>query len=185
ATGKDMAPILEDIIQKLDSRVANGYFHGEKEAPRVMVTGCPVGGDSTKIFKVIEEAGGVVVALDSCTGMKVFMDSTEEDTADPVTAIAERYLRIPCSCMTPNDKRLTQIDAMIDQFKPDVIIDLILHACHSYNIESFKIGEHVKNNYDNISFLKIETDYSDSDVEQIRTRVETVLNIRKDALAMV
>ncbi|MCP4131769.1 MAG: 2-hydroxyacyl-CoA dehydratase, partial [bacterium] len=47
ATGKDMAPILEDIIQKLDSRVANGYFHGEKEAPRVMVTGCPVGGDST------------------------------------------------------------------------------------------------------------------------------------------
>ena len=35
-----------------------------------MVTGCPVGGDAEKVFTIIEEAGGVIVALDACSGFK-------------------------------------------------------------------------------------------------------------------
>lgn len=173
STGREMIPVLKNIILKLEKRVEDGFFYGDYNSPRVMVTGCPVGGDSLKIFKIIEELGGVVTVLDSCTGMKPFMDTIDEDTGDPVGAIAERYLRIPCSCMTPNTRRLTAIDEMIEKYKPDVIIDLILHACHSYNIESYKVGEHIKNNH-NIAFLKIITDYSDGDVEQIKTRVQAV-----------
>ncbi|HOP62757.1 MAG TPA: double-cubane-cluster-containing anaerobic reductase [Spirochaetota bacterium] len=173
AKGEEINPQLENIIAKLEKRVENGYTHGDKKSPRVMVTGCPVGGDALKIFHIIEELGGVVVALDACTGMKGFMDDISEDTGDPVGAIAERYLRIPCSCMTPNDRRLTEMDKIIDQFRPDAVIDFVLHACHSYNIESYKVGEHVKNKHD-IPFLKVVTDYSDGDVEQIKTRVQAL-----------
>jgi benzoyl-CoA reductase/2-hydroxyglutaryl-CoA dehydratase subunit BcrC/BadD/HgdB len=171
--GEEINPRLESIITKLEKRVESGYYYGEVKSPRVMVTGCPVGGDALKIFKIIEETGGVVVALDACTGMKGFMDDITEDTGDPVGAIAERYLRIPCSCMTPNTRRLTEMDKIIEKFKPDAVIDFVLHACHSYNIESYKIGRHVKNKH-NIPFLKVVTDYSDSDVEQIRTRVQAL-----------
>lgn len=76
--------------------------------------------------------------------------------------------------MTPNNRRLAELDKMIKRFKPDVVIDVVLHACHSYNVESHKIKEHVTNKHQK-PFLKIETDYSQSDVEQIRTRVEALL----------
>ena len=81
---------------------------------------------------------------------------------------------MPCSCMTPNAKRLTELDRMMNKFRPDVVIDVVLHACHSYNIESSKVKTHVETKHKK-PFLKIETDYSQGDVEQIRTRVEAVL----------
>jgi len=174
STTQDMLGILNDCVAKLEKRVADGVYHGEKNSPRVLVTGCPVGGDATKVFKIIEEVGGVIVALDSCTGMKAYSGTIPENTPDPYAAVARRYLELPCSCMTPNNRRLTEMDKMIERFKPDAVIDVILHACHSYNVESHKIKEHVMGKH-KMPFLKIETDYSQSDVEQIRTRVEALL----------
>ena len=176
ATTQDMLPMLKQTIAKLEKRVAEGIYHGEKDSPRVMVTGCPVGGDATKVFKVIEEAGGVVVVLDSCTGMKPYSGMIAENTPDPYEALSRRYLDLPCSCMTPNNRRLTELDKMIERFKPDVVIDVVLHACHSHNIESHKIKEHVMGKH-KMPFLKIETDYSQSDVGQIRTRVEALMEM--------
>ena len=176
STTQDMLGILNDCIAKLEKRVADGIYHGEKNSTRVLVTGCPVGGDATKVFKIIEEAGGVVVVLDSCTGMKPYASLIAENTPDPFAALSRRYLELPCSCMTPNNRRLTEMDKMIDRFKPDVVIDVVLHACHSYNIESHKIKEHILEKH-RMPFLKIETDYSQSDIGQIRTRVEALFEM--------
>ena len=174
STGKEMEPILTEAIRKLGQRQTAGYAYGPDGAPRVLVTGCPIGGDAQKVFNIIEEAGGVIVALDACSGFKPFMTDIEEDTKDPVRALVQRYLKIPCSCMTPNTRRLTEMTRLIDRFKPDAVIDVVLQACHSYNIESHKVGEHVTKNHD-LKFLKIVTDFSQSDVGQIRTRVEALL----------
>ncbi len=176
STTQDMLSILNDCVVKLEKRVADGIYHGEKNSPRVLVTGCPVGGDATKVFKVIEDAGGVVVVLDSCTGMKPYASLIDENTPDPFAALSRRYLELPCSCMTPNSRRLTELDKMIDRFKPDVVVDVVLHACHSYNIESHKIKEHIQEKH-RMPFLKIETDYSQSDIGQIRTRVEALFEM--------
>ena len=176
ATTQDMLPILNACTAKLEMRVAKGIYHGEKDSPRVLVTGCPVGGDSTKVFKIIEEAGGVIVVLDSCTGMKPYASLIAENTSDPYATLSRRYLDLPCSCMTPNDRRLTELDRMIEHFKPDVVIDVVLHACHAYNIESYKVKEHVTGKH-KLPFLKIETDYSQGDIGQIRTRVEALMEM--------
>jgi len=175
ATTEDLQPIFQEVFKTLEEREAKGVYYGTASAPRVLVTGCPVGGDSTKVYKIIEEAGGVVVAMDSCTGMKPFLTEIEENTGDPIAAIATRYLQLPCSCMTPNMRRLTELDKIIARFQPDVVIEVVLHACHSYNIEGYKIMNHAKNKH-NLPYLKIETDYSDGDVEQIRTRVEALFD---------
>ncbi len=175
ANFSDIAPLLEKTIQKLEKRAADGVVFGNADSPRVLVTGCPVGGDANKVFRIIEELGGNVVVIDSCTGMKPFMEKIAEDTADPYAAIAERYLKLPCSCMTPNTRRLQELDKIIERFKPDAIIEVVLHACHSYNVESHKIREHAKNKH-NLQYLKIETDYSEGDIEQIRTRVEALFD---------
>jgi benzoyl-CoA reductase/2-hydroxyglutaryl-CoA dehydratase subunit BcrC/BadD/HgdB len=173
AAAPDLDPILDRLLADLAKRVEEGVFYGSPDAPRVLITGCPVAGDATKVFQAIEEAGGVIVAIDSCTGMKPYADEIGEGTADPVAALAKRYLKIPCACMTPNMRRLSELDRYIERFKPDAVVDVILHACHGYNIESYKVMQHVRQR--NLPFLQIETDYSMTDTGQLRTRVQALL----------
>jgi benzoyl-CoA reductase/2-hydroxyglutaryl-CoA dehydratase subunit BcrC/BadD/HgdB len=49
-----------------------------------------------------------------------------------------------------------------------------LQACHSYSVESYKIGRHVEAVH-GLPFLKVETDYADSDTGQLRTRIDALL----------
>jgi benzoyl-CoA reductase/2-hydroxyglutaryl-CoA dehydratase subunit BcrC/BadD/HgdB len=175
-SGQDVAPVLESVLEKLEKRVAAGIGFGTPETPRVLVSGCPVGGDAEKIYRIIEETGAVIVALEACSGMKIFMGEMEENTEDPVRAIARRYLEIPCSCMTPNQRRLTMLSEMINKFQPHLVVDFILQACHAYNVESHRVESHVTAVH-NVPFLKIESDYSDGDNERIRTRVEAVVEM--------
>lgn len=172
----DVLPTLETVLEKLKERVAQGLHYGNRKSPRVLVSGCPVGGDALKIFKIIEASGGLVVAPDACTGIKSFMGEIEENTADPVAAIAKRYLEIPCACMTPNDRRLSALSQMIEHFKPDAVIDFVLTACHSYNVESYKVGRHVTEHH-KLPYLKIETNYSSNDAGQIRTKIEALFEV--------
>jgi len=171
---QELREVLEPATAILDGRIKNGLFFGSKASPRVLVSGCPVNGDSAKVLRTIEKAGGVIVALEACSGMKPFLMQIDEGTSDPLAALAKAYLTIPCSCMTPNTRRLTSLDEMIDKFKPDAIVDVILQACHSYNVESHTVEQHIKAKH-GLSFLKIETDYSSGDVERIRVRVEALL----------
>lgn len=176
STADEMLPILESLLEKLEKRVVQGLHFGAANSPRVLVTGCPAGGDALKIFKIIEACGGLVVAPDACTGIKAFMNEFEEKTSDPLRAMAKKYLEIPCACMTPNKRRLSALSQMIDKFKPDAVVDFVLTACHSYNVESYKVGRHVSDCH-GLPFLKIESDYSDNDEGQIRTKVEALFEM--------
>ena len=170
---EELGQLMEGIFRRLKDRMAEGIFFGTDDTPRVLVTGCPVGGDAAKVLQVIEEAGGVIVALEACSGMKGYSIRIDEGTGDPLAAVAAATLKIPCSCMTPNTGRLAALDMLIARFRPDVVVDVVLHACHSYNVESYKILRHVKERH-GLRCIKIETDYSSGDVEQIRTRIEAL-----------
>jgi benzoyl-CoA reductase/2-hydroxyglutaryl-CoA dehydratase subunit BcrC/BadD/HgdB len=171
----ELRSLMAGISRTLDKRIAAGICFGTPASPRVLVSGCPIGGDAGKVLRIIEEAGGVIVALEACSGMKGYSIRIEEGTGDPLRAVAEATLKIPCSCMTPNGGRLAMLDEMIERFKPDVVIDVVLHACHAYNVESYKVMKHAQERH-GLPCLKIETDYSDGDVEQIRTRVEALFD---------
>ena len=62
---------------------------------------------------------------------------------------------------------------MIDEYQVDGVIEIILQACHTYNIESHYVKQTVTNK--GKSYLMIETDYSQADKGQIRTRLEAFL----------
>ena len=68
----DTDQVAEDI-NRLTDRILEEYNPdpGKKRRPRILITGCPIGGDSVKIVKAIEDNGGVVVAFENCTGAKV------------------------------------------------------------------------------------------------------------------
>lgn len=49
--------------------------------------------------------------------------------------------------------------------------DMTWQACHTYNIESFHVAKLVQDSF-GLPFLHLETDYSESDTEQLRVRIE-------------
>jgi benzoyl-CoA reductase/2-hydroxyglutaryl-CoA dehydratase subunit BcrC/BadD/HgdB len=171
---EELRQLIEPILARLEDRRARGISFGRPDSPRVLVSGCPIGGDAKKVLQIIEEAGGAIVAMEGCSGMKGYSIRVDEGTGDPLTAVAGATLKIPCDCMTPNKRRLDALDEMILRFKPDVVIDVILQACHTYNVESHRIERYIRDKHD-LPFLKIETDYSTADTEQLRTRIEALI----------
>jgi benzoyl-CoA reductase/2-hydroxyglutaryl-CoA dehydratase subunit BcrC/BadD/HgdB len=166
---------VKELLDELRDMISRGDLTDTKGAKRILLTGCPTGLGADKVLKMTEECGAVIVCRESCTGMKS-VDMNVDESKPPLEAIAERYFKLPCSCMTPNKGRFELLDRMIEDFKVDGVIDLTWEACHTYNIESYLIAKHLKDKH-NLPMLHVETDYSDSDTAQLRTRIEAFLDI--------
>ncbi len=165
--------LIERLIDEVEERIEEGKFAFDEKAPRILLTGCPVGSGSEKVIRILEESGASVVALENCTGYKG-LDIMVDEEKDPITALAEKYLKTPCSCMTPNNSRMDLIKRLAEEYEVDGVVDLTWQACHTYNIESYFVRNFVKDEL-NLPFLQVETDYSDSDLGQIKVRVEAFL----------
>jgi benzoyl-CoA reductase/2-hydroxyglutaryl-CoA dehydratase subunit BcrC/BadD/HgdB len=169
------AKMLRELYSELENRVDSGLSVCGTNAPRILLTGCPVGKGSEKVLRIVEECGGIVVCQENCTGLKSFDILVDEDE-EPYTAIARRYLLTPCSCMTPNEGRLELLSRIVEQYNVQGIIDLTWFCCHTYNVETYSVKEFIQQRYA-LPFMHIETDYSESDLPQLRIRIEAFLEM--------
>jgi benzoyl-CoA reductase/2-hydroxyglutaryl-CoA dehydratase subunit BcrC/BadD/HgdB len=145
-----------------------------RPGPRIMISGCPMSAGNTKISDIVEKKGAVIVVEESCTGTRSFWDLVDENK-DPWTALAERYLKIPCACMTPNDQRISRIVDLARRYNVDGVVYYTLSFCHGYNIERLLVQKALKK--EKIPMLAIESDYGDSDIEQIGIRIDAFLEM--------
>ena len=122
-----------------------------------------------KVVKRIEELGADVVGYENCCGPREKKDPIDE-TKDPITAIAEKYLRVNCSVMSPNPGRLEALDVQIDEYQVDGVVEVLLQACHTFAIESDAVKRFVTEEK-HIPYNAINTDYSAGDQAQIDTRL--------------
>lgn len=167
---------IEAYTQQLEQKVAKlreAYDAGERpiaaDAKRILITGCPVGGVINKIGRTIESNGGVVVCMDDCSGERTAAMMIDPEAPDILRAIADRYLDINCSVMTPSDGRMENTLAMCEKYHVDGVVESVLQACHTFNVESARMQEAVEGA--GIPYMKIETDYSNGDMGQIETRI--------------
>lgn len=169
--------LLAAVEGELARRLSAGETVAPPGAPRVLVTGVPIGPGAEKVIRVIEECGGIVVVQEACTGAKPLVDSVAEG-GDPLRAIARKYFDLPCSCFTPNRGRFELLDRLAGDFRPDAVVDVVWMACHTYNVESARVRDWAQGR--GLPFLKVETDYSSSDTEGLRSRVGALLeNVRR------
>ena len=68
------------------------------------------------------------------------------------------------------------MEKLIDDFKVDGVVDLVLQACHTYNVETAMVRKLVKEKK-GIPYTVVETDYSQADVEQLNTRMAAFLEL--------
>ncbi len=173
---------IDAYTKKIEATVAErraAYETGERpiaaDAKRILITGCPVGGVINKIGRTIEANGGVVVCMDDCSGERTCRMMVDENADDILRAIADRYLDINCSVMTPNDGRMENTLAMCEKYHVDGVIDNVLTACHTFNVESARMQAAVEGA--GIPYMKIETDYSAGDQGQIDTRIAAFIEM--------
>ncbi len=167
---------LQDNLRKLTTLTAqlqSDYAAGARPVPdgqkRILVTGCPIGGVLEKTVKVVEENGGVVVCFENCGGIKPTRYLVDTQAEDIMAAIAERYLNIGCAVMTPNTKRMETLPQLVEEFNIDGILEIELQTCQPYIVERFEIKKLAQEM--GVPFLALDTDYSQSDLGQLTTRI--------------
>jgi benzoyl-CoA reductase/2-hydroxyglutaryl-CoA dehydratase subunit BcrC/BadD/HgdB len=165
---------LEETISRIKETYAGGKGPVPEQAKRIIVTGCPIGGATEKVVRLIEESGAVVVAYENCTGAKQY-DRQVSETADPYKALADYYLDIGCSVMSPNPNRLELLGRFCAQFDACGVIEMLLQSCHTYAVETHRIREFLKAR--GLPFLSLETDYSTGDTGQLKTRIAAFIEM--------
>lgn len=166
--------LMREVIAEAKEQAFRKQVSGRKNRKRILLTGVPVGLGSDKVVRIVEESRADVVAFENCTGYKRTF-AVDED-ADPLDALAAQYLQTPCSVMSPNTGRFALLKEMMHAFSVQGVIDLTWQACHTYNVEAYAINEFMEETF-GFPTLHLETDYADSDTEQIRVRIEAYLEM--------
>ena len=163
----------EALSEELERRAESGISAYKAEGKRILIAGSPSPLGYAKLHHIVESAGFHIVADESCTGTRYFRDLVEEEDGDldgMILALADRYMKIDCSCFSPNTERLENLLTLIHEFNAHGVIHHILQYCHGYNIEARFLEKELKKR--GIPSLIVETDYSEEDTGQIKTRVE-------------
>ena len=172
--------MLNTLCDELDERVASGQGVAPANSPCILISGSPMAIPNWKLHHIIESAGAVVVCEESCTGTRFFSDlvkPAQNSLGEQLKAIADRYMNIHCACFTPNDERLDDVIKLAKEYKVDGVIHYNLQFCHTYANEAVKVEKRLE--AAGVPLLRIETDYSDEDTGQLRTRIEAFLEMVK------
>ncbi|MDL2330247.1 2-hydroxyacyl-CoA dehydratase family protein [Desulfosarcina sp. OttesenSCG-928-A07] len=174
--------LLHEAAEELENLGKQGVSPYSQDTPRILLTGVPVGLGCHKVITLLEECGASLVCLDTCGGYKktaLMVDpGSPPDKKALLAALAERYLSIPCSVMSPNPNRYSTLARLVKEFSADGVLDLTWQGCHTYNVEAFSIKKYVQDQL-SLPYLQLETDYSEGDTEQLRVRIEAFLEIVK------
>jgi benzoyl-CoA reductase/2-hydroxyglutaryl-CoA dehydratase subunit BcrC/BadD/HgdB len=170
------AEAAEALADELEERAASGIsaYGGNGAQPRVMMAGTPSPLGYAKVHFAVESSGMRIVADESCTGSRYYtelVDESQTTLEGMIRAVADRYFSIDCSCFSPNAERLENVVKTAKESRVQGVVQNILQYCHGYNIEAKAVEKALAK--ENIPSLKIVTDYSDEDLEQLRVRTET------------
>ena len=164
--------LLDDIAAEIGRATPDSL---PAEGPRILLTGVPTGMGSHKVIQLLETCGAHVVCIDNCTCYKKVLLQMDENR-DPLSELAERYLAMHCSVMSPNPHRYEVLKKLSEEFLIDAVVDLTWQGCQTYDVESWSVKKYVREEL-RLPFLQIVTDYSETDTEQLKVRIEAFLEM--------
>ncbi len=166
------------LCDELEKRIERKEGVVSDKTVRVLLAGSPMALPNWKLPGVIESSGAVIVDEESCIGernIRAMVDESGETMEELIDALVDRYMQIDCACFTPNNERIEHIIQLAKDFKVDGVIHYTLQFCDPYLVESYKVEKALEK--EGIPVLRIETDYSMEDVEQLKTRIEAFVEV--------
>jgi benzoyl-CoA reductase/2-hydroxyglutaryl-CoA dehydratase subunit BcrC/BadD/HgdB len=172
---------VKELLAELREMKKKGLHAGEEGAARILLAGSPMMYPNFKLPTIIEESGGTIVTDELCTGFRLMADPVMVDgmsKKEIYEALAERYF-FPCSCpcFSPNDERIRRMREAIKAFGIEGVVFHTLRGCHLNNLEATKIELALRE--DGVPMVKLESEYDEGDIEQVRTRVEAFVEMIK------
>jgi benzoyl-CoA reductase/2-hydroxyglutaryl-CoA dehydratase subunit BcrC/BadD/HgdB len=171
----EMTNKLNDELQE---RVKQGIGVTQKGSPRILISGSPMAIPNWKLHTIIEGGGGVVIGEESCVGERnhrELLDENFSSVEEALEKLASRYISIDCACFTPNNERIENIRSLVASLRADGVIHYSLQFCTPYMIEAHKVEKSMMD----ISFMRMETDYSMEDMGQMNSRIEAFIEMIK------
>ncbi len=169
AVPEDLAR-LERALRELPGRAIEPPAAGRV---RVLLTGVPMPHGAERVVELIEARGGLVVCQENCTGLKPILDDVDAAAADPMEALARKYMHLPCSVMTPNTRRLDLLRRLAAEYRPDCVVEVVWHACLTYDIEAHFVRRLAERELRR-PYLRLDTDYAPGDSGRIGLRLEAL-----------
>ncbi len=155
--------LLKSLLEKISERE-----NRPEPGLRILVSGSVI--HDSEILKMIENAGGLIVTDDLCTGTRYFWDLVNENVP-ALTAIADRYYeRIPCPCNYAPQKRLEHIFNLIKDYNVEAVVFTLQKFCDPHLFDYPFIEERLREV--EIPTLLVETEHVTSPLGPLKTRIE-------------
>ncbi|WP_025689136.1 2-hydroxyacyl-CoA dehydratase subunit D [Paenibacillus zanthoxyli] len=162
---RELARFLDDVEARNEPQA---------KPHRVLVCGSYF--DQPELVEIIEQTGARIVCEDTSIGIK-YAEGRIEENEDPLTAIADYYLeKATCARMYDSDIRLNHLLDLIETYKADSVIYFTLKFCDIYLMDYPYVMSRLQQQ--GISVLFIEGEQQMSNIQSIKTRVQTFLETR-------
>jgi len=170
---------VNSLITEISNNQKNNILIMPENTPRIHITGSSLVWPNMKLLHTIEEAGAVVVSDDICSMGQYFYNPAELDDwsmKSMIDAIADKYmLPTVCPIFVHSDDRIDRLLELSEQFNVDGIVYHILRLCQVYDYEFSKVYRVLEKR--NMPIIKIETEYSEEDAGQEKTRIEAFIEM--------
>ena len=177
----DWAKQLAALNDELEALARKKEMAVRENQPRILLTGSPVIFPNFKLPLLIEEMGGLLAADETCMGERGLYDppAVVDHTLDGMMrALSNRATR-PCTCPTfaDNKRRVYRIRQLIQDYSIQGVVYHVLRGCLVYDYEYAVLEEEMGKI--GVPIIRVETDYNEEDVEQLRIRIEAFLELIK------
>ncbi|MCF6246671.1 MAG: 2-hydroxyacyl-CoA dehydratase family protein [Desulfobacula sp.] len=161
----EVCSLLPKIVSRLEQMNTQ-----KNTAKRIVISGSIC--DSPDIYQALEDAGGVIVGDDLCTGQRWFEGKIMEDQ-EPVLAIASRYSdRMVCPAKHIGPAvRGENIVSLAQKTRADGVIFMLLKFCDPHAFDYPYLKEFLDKG--GVKSMLIEMDGQLSSLGQLSTRFET------------
>ena len=152
---------------------------GPRKKPRILIAGAPVTFPNFKLPFLLESAGAQIVGDETCMAGRLLYDPVvpvDLSTAGIIRALTARYVAA-CTCpvFDQAEDRLYNIEERLCFTGAEGVIYHVLRGCAPYDYE-FQAVEELCGHL-GIPILRLETDFSAEDAEQVRIRLEAFCEI--------
>ena len=164
----------EMIMESLKTREER-----KNKKPRIFIAGSPISFPNYKVLFMLEELGAQIVGDESCLSGRLLYDPVvpkDHSQESMLRALAARYISA-CTCPVFDDveDRETEIFEKVKKSGAEGIIYHVLRGCTPYDFELAMIEKTAREH--DIPLLRIETDFSTEDVEQVKIRFEAFVEM--------